>query len=214
MTEMKDFKQPIKDLRLKMEECIETLKELEKTGTEEDGRDATWAVNSRVCSGEEFRKIRDELKRGLIGRVLIGRVLKRVLIGRVHLINPRKNSRTLCGHDRTYARFQNNTPDLEKVTCKECLDNASIRKIDRKEYLEWGHQVHLINPRIKDRVMCGHDKNEEKYRNCTENVEKVTCKACYNNYKKSGKSPIRKEGLHVSAQEELRRINVGSEILV
>lgn len=60
---MTEFKQSIKDLRIEMEKSIETLKTLEKKGTEEDARDAIWAVNSRVCGGEEFRKILDELKR-------------------------------------------------------------------------------------------------------------------------------------------------------
>ena len=46
-----------------MEKSIEILKDLEKKGTDKDARTALENVNSTVCSGDEFRKILDELKR-------------------------------------------------------------------------------------------------------------------------------------------------------
>lgn len=58
---MTDWKQQITDLRIRFEKATETLKELEKKGTEEAARDAFWLTDSNICSGSEFKNIEKNL---------------------------------------------------------------------------------------------------------------------------------------------------------
>jgi hypothetical protein len=56
-----DFKQMIKDLRIAVEESIETLKKLEVNGTEQDANSALWSVTA-IWNGKEYSTIEAALR--------------------------------------------------------------------------------------------------------------------------------------------------------
>ena len=86
----------------------------------------------------------------------------------MHLINSRRSSRTMCGHDVTYRRFQYNTTDIEKVTCKACLTNIKGRKglsgsIHKKNHRK-GQGLKLISAKnMKNRKDGVGRPNKERY---------------------------------------------------
>jgi hypothetical protein len=57
---MTEWEQQIKELRIKTEKAVETLKELETKGTDESAINALWAAN-RVCGSIEFENIEKKL---------------------------------------------------------------------------------------------------------------------------------------------------------
>jgi hypothetical protein len=56
-----EFTQKIKDLRIAVEQSVEKLKKLEKTGTESDAIDTLWTV-SAIWNGKEYSEIETALK--------------------------------------------------------------------------------------------------------------------------------------------------------
>lgn len=57
-----EFKNLIKDLRIRMEKTAQELKELENKGTEDDATRALWIAHG-AWTGEEYSKIEVELRK-------------------------------------------------------------------------------------------------------------------------------------------------------
>lgn len=135
--------------------------------------------DKRVICGHDATYGRFQINTTDLEKVTCQACLDRMSNPIIHFINPINKKIVMCGR-KVYGQCRNNTEDFSKVTCINCLKNISIKiRADEKIITQKKEtKVHFIHPKNNNRVVCGHDKTCERYRNNTTDVKKVTCKPC------------------------------------